>query len=114
MGLGLKLGVLFAPLAVFLGATQAFAQVASSGPASPQQGGGGVTPTIIPIGGGSTAPAPIGPEHFAPNPGGVDMRSGLYKHSRTDLPSLEGEGKGLFLERTLNGDGGHVQPFGLR
>lgn len=113
MGLGLKLGVLFAPLAVFLGATQASAQVASSGPASPQQGGGGVTPTIIPIGGGSTAPAPIGPEHFAPNPGGVDMRSGLYKHSRTDLPSLEGEGKGLFLERTLNGDGGHVQPFGL-
>ncbi|MEA3037162.1 MAG: hypothetical protein QOH04_2939, partial [Sphingomonadales bacterium] len=51
------------------------------------------------------------PEKFAVSPGGVDMRSGRYAYSQTDL-AIAGEA-GLSLSRTLTQQvPGHTNPFG--
>lgn len=51
------------------------------------------------------------PENFVVTPGGVDMRSGRYAYSQTDV-SIGGDG-GLALTRTMAQSGlGHANPFG--
>ena len=51
-------------------------------------------------------------EKFAIAPGGVDMRTGRYAYSETDL-SIGGESGGLALTRILAADvKGHANPFG--
>ena len=51
------------------------------------------------------------PERFAVSPGGVDMRSGRYAYSQSDL-AIGGDG-GLTLTRTLAQQvAGHTNPFG--
>jgi hypothetical protein len=62
-------------------------------------GGGG-----IPGGDGYDSPAPNPPEKLAISPGGVDMRSGTYKHETVDLSiGDEGDG-GLTLVRSLQAE----------
>jgi YD repeat-containing protein len=84
----MRYGILWAVVALLLGgATQAFAQT-----------GGIISP-----------PA----ERFATSPGGVDMRSGEYQYSQTDVSIGEdSERGGLALTRSLSSDVlGHLSPF---
>lgn len=55
---------------------------------------------------GAIADSPVLPEQFTPSPGGVDMRSGRYMYSHTDL-SIGGD-KGMSLERIVS----PVAPYG--
>jgi YD repeat-containing protein len=52
-------------------------------------------------------------EKFAMAPGGVDMRTGRYAYSETDLAIGGGEAGGLALTRTMiQSIAGHANPFG--
>ncbi len=88
---------------------------ASSAYAQAGKGSGGGTTNIIPIGGecgiGPTQPAPIKPEKHDLSAGGVDMRSGEFKYSKTDL-SISDESAGLSLVRSMQWDQDAALPFG--
>lgn len=69
----------------------------------------GLPPTEIP------APPPPAPSKFAASPGGVDMHSGTFSWSNTDLSIGGGEGAGLNLTRNfsyMDEWGNYRQSFG--
>jgi len=94
---GARIGPILAALAALGIAAPAVAQNVGEGD------GGLISATLAP-------PA----ERLAVTPGGVDMRTGRYQHSPTDLAIGEdNETGGLALTRSLGSDGlGHLNPFG--